>query len=248
MDSCYILSSEALDVVSIRTLSQLVKPETHSFVYRSSLFYQIFQNIQPTRLVCFLYVYITLLCAIALKNASFFFFLFTQTNQVSPLSTWETLHPGFRKLSKTPVPTLLHCLWLLPVRLMCFSLVDLPIWGRVPFSPQCRAIACQFPHPDFVPHPLPNQPSSSNLVPSFLLQKGFFFFNLFIYLTALGLSCIMRDLPMRCTGSLVVVLGVSCSMACEILVPYPGVKPLSSALQNRFLTTRPSGNSLGGLS
>ena len=53
---------------------------------------------------------------------------------------------------------------------------------------------------------------------------------------------------MRRTGSLVVVLGVSCSMACEILVPYPEVKHLSPALQNRFLTTRPSGNSLGGLS
>ena len=39
MDSCYILSSEALNVVSIRTLSQLVKPETHSLAYCSSLFY-----------------------------------------------------------------------------------------------------------------------------------------------------------------------------------------------------------------
>ena len=40
MDSCYILSSGALDVVSIRT--QLVKPEMHSPAYCSSLFHQIF--------------------------------------------------------------------------------------------------------------------------------------------------------------------------------------------------------------
>lgn len=58
----------------------------------------------------------------------------------------------------------------------------------------------------------------------------------------------MSDLSMRRTGSLDVVLGAGCSMVCEILVPYPGVKPSSPALQNRFLITRPSGNSLGGLS
>lgn len=58
----------------------------------------------------------------------------------------------------------------------------------------------------------------------------------------------MRDLSMWRTGSLDVVLRAGCSMACEILVPYPGVKPSSPALQNRFLITRPSGNSLGGLS
>ena len=40
---------------------------------------------------------------------------------------------------------------------------------------------------------------------------------------------------------LVVVHGLSCSTACVILIPPPGIKPMSSAWQGRFLTTEPPG-------
>ena len=33
-------------------------------------------------------------------------------------------------------------------------------------------------------------------------------------------------------------------MACEILVPWPGIEPKSPSLQGGFLTTEPSGKSL----
>ena len=36
----------------------------------------------------------------------------------------------------------------------------------------------------------------------------------------------------------------SCSVACGILVPQPGIEPMSPALQGRFLTTGPPGKSL----
>ena len=42
---------------------------------------------------------------------------------------------------------------------------------------------------------------------------------------------------------LVVAHGLRCSKACGILVPWPGIKPTSLALQGRFLTTRPPGKS-----
>ena len=50
-----------------------------------------------------------------------------------------------------------------------------------------------------------------------------------IYLAALGLSCSMQVLSLQ----------LSCSLACGILVPRPWIKPASSVLNGRFLTTRP---------
>ena len=44
--------------------------------------------------------------------------------------------------------------------------------------------------------------------------------------------------------SLVVACRLSCSGACGILVPRPGIKPESPALEGRFFTTRPPGKSL----
>ena len=38
--------------------------------------------------------------------------------------------------------------------------------------------------------------------------------------------------------------GLSCREACEILVPQPGIKPASPALEGRFFTTEPPGKSL----
>ena len=46
------------------------------------------------------------------------------------------------------------------------------------------------------------------------------------------------------TASVVAVLGLSCSAACGILVPHPGIKFESLALQGKFLTTGPPGKSL----
>ena len=74
---------------------------------------------------------------------------------------------------------------------------------------------------------------------------------LFVYLVASGLHCVVWVLSLRCMDSLVVAHvhqswgsvvrahGLSCSAACGILVPRPGIKPTSPALQGRFLTTGP---------
>ena len=72
-----------------------------------------------------------------------------------------------------------------------------------------------------------------------------FFF--FVYLVALGLNCNTQDLSLQCTdfwrgGSVVAVRGPSCSVTCGILVPWPGIKPVSPALPGRF--TGPPGKSL----
>ena len=67
----------------------------------------------------------------------------------------------------------------------------------------------------------------------------------------------LKDLLIGCTGSqlqhaisllqstdcLVVAHRLSCPVACGILVPQPGIKPMSPALQGRFLTTGPPGKS-----
>ena len=47
-------------------------------------------------------------------------------------------------------------------------------------------------------------------------------------------------------GSVVVAHGLSCLEACGILVPRPGIKPTSPALEGRFLTTGPPGKSQDG--
>ena len=44
-------------------------------------------------------------------------------------------------------------------------------------------------------------------------------------------------------GSVVVARGLSCLAACGILVPRPGTEPVSSALQDGFLTIGPPAKS-----
>ena len=93
-----------------------------------------------------------------------------------------------------------------------------------------------------------------------------YLFLLFIYLAASGLSCSTWDLSLRRSGfslvvapglqstqaqqlqhaaSLVIVHagsrahGLSCSVACGILVPQPGMEPASLVLEGGFLTTGP---------
>ena len=89
-----------------------------------------------------------------------------------------------------------------------------------------------------------------------------------IYLAALGLTCSLQDLLLPCKDSLVVVHGLShcgvpapehvglvvtwthrlsCFAVRGVLAPQPGLKPMSPALQGRFLTTGPMGNSLGSI-
>ena len=53
----------------------------------------------------------------------------------------------------------------------------------------------------------------------------------------LGLCC-------SAWASLVVVGRLSCPVTCGILVPPPGIKPMSPALGSEFLTTGPLGKSL----
>ena len=67
---------------------------------------------------------------------------------------------------------------------------------------------------------------------------------LFIYLTALGLSCSTQESSVQGTGSAVTRHEISCSVSCQILAPWPGVKPTSPALQSGFSTTGPLEKSL----
>ena len=60
---------------------------------------------------------------------------------------------------------------------------------------------------------------------------------------ASGPSYIMQDPSLWCTDSLAVACRLSCSTACGILVPQPGIEPASPALQSRFLTSGPPGKS-----
>ena len=48
---------------------------------------------------------------------------------------------------------------------------------------------------------------------------------------------------LHCSSEVVVAYGLSCPTACEILVPQLGIKPVSTALEGRFLTTGPPGKS-----
>lgn len=46
-----------------------------------------------------------------------------------------------------------------------------------------------------------------------------------MYLAASGLSCFMVDFLLWCTGSVAAACGLSCSVACGILVPRAGIGP-----------------------
>ena len=52
---------------------------------------------------------------------------------------------------------------------------------------------------------------------------------------------------LRCASSLVVACRLSCPESCGILVPWPGINPLSPAFEHGFLTTGPPGKSLDKL-
>ena len=53
-----------------------------------------------------------------------------------------------------------------------------------------------------------------------------------------------QPLSLRHASSVVVARGLSCAAACGILVPQPGIKPTSPALEGGFFTTGPPRRSL----
>ena len=55
--------------------------------------------------------------------------------------------------------------------------------------------------------------------------------------------CGTRALSLRRESSVVVARGLSCPTACGILLPQPGIEPVSPALEGRFFTTGPPGKS-----
>ena len=57
----------------------------------------------------------------------------------------------------------------------------------------------------------------------------------------MGLSCGMWH-----AGSVAVARGLSCPMACGILVARPGIEPASPVLEGGFFTTGPPGKSQRG--
>ena len=56
--------------------------------------------------------------------------------------------------------------------------------------------------------------------------------------------CSMRALSLRRVSSVVVARGLSCSMACGILVPRPGIEPASTALEGSSLPLDHQGSPL----
>ena len=57
-----------------------------------------------------------------------------------------------------------------------------------------------------------------------------------------GFSCCEAQV-LGHTGAVLVVHGLSCPAACGILLPAPGIEPMSPALSGGFLTTQPPGKS-----
>ena len=76
-------------------------------------------------------------------------------------------------------------------------------------------------------------PPPSNFLKIVLVVLGFTFGML--YLSCSSLWCI--------SFSLVLAVGFICPVACGILVPQPGIEPLSPALEDGFLTTGTLGKS-----
>ena len=80
------------------------------------------------------------------------------------------------------------------------------------------------------------------------LSSNIFFFkkkNIYIYLFGwVGSQLWQGGSALKHRDSIVAAPGFSCSKACEILIPQPGIEPMFPALQGRFLTTGLPGKSL----
>ena len=72
----------------------------------------------------------------------------------------------------------------------------------------------------------------------------FFFFNLAasgVLVAAHEAATASCGVSPRASQALAVTRGLSCTVACGIFVPWPGIESASSALQGKFLTTGPPG-------
>ena len=67
---------------------------------------------------------------------------------------------------------------------------------------------------------------------------GFLYF-LAVHSLLIALAFLVAEHELQSAGSVVVALGLSCSLACGILVPQSEIEPKSPALAGRFLTTGP---------
>ena len=63
------------------------------------------------------------------------------------------------------------------------------------------------------------------------------------FVAACGLLSKCGSQVPECVGSVVISLRFGCPVACGILVPQPGIKLVSPALEGGFLTTEPPGKS-----
>ena len=93
---------------------------------------------------------------------------------------------------------------------------------------------------------------SSIFMQQFTISFIYLFIHLFIWLhwvlvASHGSWAHRLDLWCRHVGTVVAASWLSCSSACGILVPQLGIEPMFPALQGGFLTTGPSGKSLGNL-
>ena len=144
------------------------------------------------------------------------------------------------------------------------SVVSNSLWPR---EPQHTRPPCPSPTPRVHPNPCPSSqwchPTiSSSVVPfsscpqsfpasgSFPMSQPYvyflkIYFKIFIYLFLnISLFIWLHQVTPEHIGSVVVALRFSCPATWGILVPGPGIKPTSPALQVEFLTTWPPGKSL----
>ena len=86
--------------------------------------------------------------------------------------------------------------------------------------------------------------AQGSLLPAKVHGHSYFFFNLNIYLffVTLGLGYSTKEL-LLCLVSVVEACELSCPAACGVLVPGPGIKTTSSALEDGFFTGPPGESS-----
>ena len=99
--------------------------------------------------------------------------------------------------------------------------------------------------PSFFPSFLP--PSFPSFLPSFLLPSLHWVFKAAHGFSVVSESGVYSLYGARALGAglqLFVVLGHGCSAACGVLVPEPGIEPVSPALAGGVSTTGPPGKSL----
>ena len=82
------------------------------------------------------------------------------------------------------------------------------------------------------------------ILPLLFFKKNYLFGCIRSSLLHIGSSLHRVEVFVWCIVCLLAAHRLSCSMACGILVPWPGTEPMSPALPGRLLTTGPPGKSL----